>query len=507
MILLRRLNNAVNNAMKNNIIDPFKQISCLGVRCPMDKCCRVTFAVVCLVGCAVQIYNISEIYFQYETTTLVKYRNLFDISLPAVTICMKKELLLKQELLGDVFGGNDKMQEKSDSYYKQIQNYINTFNIAQQFKMLYDSYDVFGNHCWVMRPNQFKNITDDYVECRDIVPITRSIDFYNTCFTIFDQSLNQSQYDKSRFEVDFDVSIQNYWLEIFNLKILLNISSVNLYVHSPLQRISDSFDYNMIKIHHEKGQKTCIKYHMNEVYLLPAPYITDCQNYSQDGYMSRLDCILQCKIRTLMDKYKGWPGNFLVYEHDVDQIGNQTMIDMVTEMGDNTSMDLQVVHLLYNTEHCFLLTMIFVCSIAIQVGKYCRKRCGRKPDCNKDYYFFFEAKFENKTEHKFVMDFFPPDLPNMLVAHSAKIQFEEFLCYLGSIFSLWFGFSFLMLSEIMSIGFNQFIKIFNTYKSKVKIFVYNPINFSQEMMRERTFTQSSRTSTMVLKQQVANSKV
>lgn len=339
-MLFKRMNAAVNKAV--NKAAKSDLISCLGFKWPLDKCYRLTFGLICVFGCAVQIYNICQIYFLYETTTLVKYRNIFDISLPAITICTEKKYLLKQEFLNNVFVPSDETKVKNDSYFERIHDYINTFNISQQFRILYDSFDVFGNHCWVMRPNEFITITDDYIECRDVVPIRRSIDYYNVCFTIFDQSLNQNQYNKSRFDVDFDVSIQNYWLEIFNLKIFLNISSVNLYIHSPLQRISDSFDYNMIRVNHIPGQKSCIKYHLNEVYLLPAPYVTKCHDYKENGYRSRLDCVLKCKIKTLMEGYHQWPGNFLTYERDVEQFGNQTMIDMVSEMGDNTSMDLQV---------------------------------------------------------------------------------------------------------------------------------------------------------------------
>ena len=127
--------------------------------------------------------------------------------------------------------------------------------VTEQFHVLYDSYDVFQNKCWVMTPNAFvSNSSGDYMQCNEVQPIRRSIDYFNTCFTIFHQKYDGSEAE-DRFAIDFDVSIQNYWLEIMNFKIHLDIKSVNLYIHSRKHKICDSFDYNMIKVNHAKGEK------------------------------------------------------------------------------------------------------------------------------------------------------------------------------------------------------------------------------------------------------------
>ena len=51
------------------------------------------FYIICLIGSLYQIYEISEIYFLYETTTYVKYENEAKISLPAITLCARKAIL------------------------------------------------------------------------------------------------------------------------------------------------------------------------------------------------------------------------------------------------------------------------------------------------------------------------------------------------------------------------------------------------------------------------------
>ena len=48
------------------------------------------FYLVCLITCFLQVYEISEKYFTYETITTVTYAKTSEIRLPAVTICVNK---------------------------------------------------------------------------------------------------------------------------------------------------------------------------------------------------------------------------------------------------------------------------------------------------------------------------------------------------------------------------------------------------------------------------------
>ena len=334
IFLLKRINKIV----KNNLIMK-NQIS-LGTHCMnQGKFYRFIFALMCLMGCSLQIYYISEIYFQYETTTLVKYKNVLKISLPAITICIEKKYLLRNQSLGYIFSLKDTFN-RSQEDYKKILDFINNRTVIEQHNILYDSWDVFRNDCWVMRPNGL-NTSADYVQCHEIEPIRRSIDYFSACFTIFGPK-REDRTGVDRYLIDYDVSIQNYWLEIINLKINLNITSINLYLHSPKHKICDSLDYNMIKVSKVKDEKSCIKYHVHEIKLMPKPYSTRCVQYSDQGYRSRLDCVLKCKIRKLRQQYKKWPGNFLADQDQLLTNENETMIDMIKEMGDNTSMDLEV---------------------------------------------------------------------------------------------------------------------------------------------------------------------
>ena len=81
-----------------------------------------------------------------------------------------------------------------------------------------------------------------------------------------------------------------------------------------------------------REKKSCIKYHVHEVHLLPEPYSTKCVRFGDRGFQSRLDCVLNCKIKKLRKQYKRWPGNFLTGEHNDSDTENETMINMIEEM-------------------------------------------------------------------------------------------------------------------------------------------------------------------------------
>ena len=63
-----------------------------------------------MIGCILQIHEISDNYFKYKTITEVKYENEVMISLPAITLCLKKELFIRNELLPHILGN------KSNNY-------------------------------------------------------------------------------------------------------------------------------------------------------------------------------------------------------------------------------------------------------------------------------------------------------------------------------------------------------------------------------------------------------
>lgn len=104
-------------------------------------------------------------------------------------------------------------------------------------------------------------------------------------------------------------------------------------------------------------------------------------------------------------------------------------------------------------------------SIDLQLGKECRKECGRHSDCFTQYFNFFEVKVPAPNQTQFAVNIFAPDFPDLVYRNSPRMAVDEMLCFVASIVSIWFGFSFWHFSE-QTIGS---LKTFNQYLSAYKI--------------------------------------
>jgi hypothetical protein len=113
-------------------------------------------------------------------------------------------------------------------------------------------------------------------------------------------------------------------------------------------------------------------------------------------------------------------------------------------------------------------------SLDLIVEKECIKFCGLNDDCFKQYFTFYSDEEVYDVGDNFVILVYPPDLPTLIFTHLPKMQTEEFICFIASIFSLWFGFSIIMLSDVCSAVSANLVKIYNDYRTKIKIcFIFN----------------------------------
>jgi len=99
-------------------------------------------------------------------------------------------------------------------------------------------------------------------------------------------------------------------------------------------------------------------------------------------------------------------------------------------------------------------------SMDSELSDKCREFCGENNDCFAEIFELNEIRGGGK-KGSFTLVFLLPTIPNLLFTHWPKIRFEEFLCFIGSIFSLWFGFSIVMLSDVCLLVVRQVKKIIN----------------------------------------------
>jgi hypothetical protein len=122
-----------------------------------------------------------------------------------------------------------------------------------------------------------------------------------------------------------------------------------------------------------------------------------------------------------------------------------------------------------DSENDLLMTKDENQTINTMIGEKCSKICGTNIDCLREYFTFGDQSLTTLLKTYFEILITIPSHPTLLIIHSAKIEFEEFLCYITSIISLWFGFSVIMFIDVF-----EFINIFTSkiidkYKAKISI--------------------------------------
>jgi hypothetical protein len=71
-------------------------------------------------------------------------------------------------------------------------------------------------------------------------------------------------------------------------------------------------------------------------------------------------------------------------------------------------------------------------------GHKCKRICGIHNDCLKEDYQFEYNRIYYPNEKLFQLVIDKSRYTNLIIKHSAEIQFEEFIFYIASIISLWF---------------------------------------------------------------------
>ena len=188
---------------------------------------------------------------------------------------------------------------------------------------------------------------------------------------------------------------------------------------------------------------------------MPKPYETQCVDYQKKGYTSIRDCIYQCRMKYVAEKWPHiWPGTYLNYEER-------------TELNISDTFDFWLRR--YHED--------------VQIGDSCKNVCELHSECYSELYEVFLHKHDRQFNH-FYLPIFPPNMPDLIYTYSPSIQLVEFLSYLGSTISLYFGFSLVMLSDLI-LKFSKYV--WNKYHF---ISINNRIFMKSSKQRRRRRTHS-----------------
>ena len=187
---------------------------------------------------------------------------------------------------------------------------------------------------------------------------------------------------------------------------------------------------NGIQLDNTKYISFTLNYVRTTTTLLPAPYETQCLDYTSIGYRSQTHCIIKCKTNYFREHFEGWHPD-IKYSGEYD--GNIVFAEQ--KWRQNKTLDKMMAH-------------------------HCLEVCGKKEDCFNEYFttniigqWDREVGVNDNLHGVFI--YLPTGL-NTRYIHSPRLHLIEYICYTASVFSLWFGISMTTLSKILIIFYNNY---------------------------------------------------
>ena len=226
--------------------------------------------------------------------------------------------------------------------------------------------------------------------------------------------------------------------------ILLKKKEWWIYLHDSSYSVDPS-SWNSVLL--APGNYYSISFSYKSFHLLKSPFATNCADYKSDKqFVSRKDCLRNCKLERSIKKCGVIPHYIEVYRGEASK--NFAMNDQ-----DRT------------------------CLASLDLGTTCLRKCPHV-DCVKTYYKTSTSSAISLQNNSEVIDkqiiqveFVLPIEPETTFIHRPRIETVEFICYLASTVSLWFGvsmFSTLSLFDALFIKAKNFNFIETTYKIRTK---------------------------------------
>ena len=379
----------------------------------LTRCYRIIFYGLCIALFMYQSIQLIQSYLSFTTSISIDYINSSYISLPGITLCIDKYYLLDSKKV-DQLNISDSI--RSDRW-KMFQYMATNMTIEEQNNVLISndhSLDCLASRTLGTETNESNNF--DRIVCQSISPMKVSLDYPYKCFTFFNQMDNQSM---DMFVIDYITKIVTFgYHQIIEFELSTKIKSALVYFHSrdePMLRWTVS---NSIGIFWN-NRISYIIYKKIIVESLPRPFNTDCYDYSEKSYRSREHCLASCGLNQFLRRKREWPLNYIALN-----LSSNLFFEDITKRN-------------YTMEK--------------EIGQICKIHCGLRIDCRREIYEMRKDYFENEfsIDDNYIM-IMPPFVPDQIVRYTQKMSFEEMICFVGSLFSLYFGFSVIMLSNVNS---------------------------------------------------------
>ena len=388
----------------------------------------------CMGLCLYQISKICEMYFSYKTTISMSYENISQISLPALSICVDKSFLLKPKYLTQL--GFTESDQRLVQNWRKIGLFLANMTIKEQFNAMFSKDYIFQNSCHTLPPRAFESTegSERYINCENVSPIKISMNIYWMCFTLFSQTEGESD---DRYVIDYSqYKFQDFSDEVIYMNINEKIQNAFVFLHSRKESLwKYSPNINGVSWSLSKDFTSFIIYKKILTHSLPLPFNTNCYDYANDGYISGTHCIALCRLKH-WKQFLGdqWPG----YYFTSNQTSDQYMAD--------------IYEVFFGSENK---------TIDKEIGIKCAKECKSMTNCYQETYDVKFVKYHYSFKYVWIR-ILPPYYPDQIIRHSPKMIFEEFVCLIGSLIGLYFGFSLMMLFDVC-------LKIYSYFKNNYTI--------------------------------------
>lgn len=355
----------------------------------------------CLFGCIYQLYKINALYFSNETITNVKYEFEEKLSLPAITLCFRKNKCFKEEIR------------------KNFDNISNRFELSDSLNhklIIKEQFDSLANHSHIFKCQINRK------DCQSLTNYSITLSDFVVCYTLFSEINNEHGHidsiDNAKNDINITIKNKSY---VDVISIILHSNKLLNYHYNI--RMSDLITLNTSELSTIIYRKTIFK-QMNKR-----------SNDRCFEYQSKDECISKCNLDFILNYSKEFPARYFGF-------------DRRSELKFETSLPSK-----------------------FNGSKECENFCRNKTECYREYYNY-------NIERDNWRDFSNSDIyrisirrrnePDTIYESYQKMYFEEYLCLCSSIISLWFGFSIIMLTNIIS-NFSQ--KIINKFKFNSNIII------------------------------------
>lgn len=414
-------------------------------------------------GFSCQLYLISEEYFEYVTTTSVSIVDALPATnIPQVAFCVLWNGRAHRLSIVEAFQAQ-LMERPPDGSHPAGSPFLRNCKLNRHLRRYLDDEDCQmkqflrqGKHCFSLKTRYPLNLTR-----RQLFSTTERgmVEYFINVMTPFTIPENASD-----AHIGYYIFMTSYY------------SDFDTGLRSPVNAFAKWSEATFVIM---------LSYSQKVTRLLPPPFDTDCRDYRRDGLISRDSCQKRCLNEWTIVAYNGIfddhvvdRDKFLISTNAINQTNNwtngtQPPRPIFSELKDDYVDErylLQRVEKIDNTlrkwsaqnisgiatqGHVKNLVKLFLkdrdyykylSSIYRDVPRrleYCKKKC-RRPDCYTEY--IVPSPIQMQTSHpdlsfrEMIIRIFPPKETVLIVTSKQKVILLDFVVYILSCFSFWFGF-------------------------------------------------------------------